>query len=135
VQVSFELVPVVVGISDFALNGPEQVGCISLRYQIAQKPHAVTERPHARPNLRFRDLIDLILLETLIGDDVARVREAAESIFAGRGTHAWPPELIIPDAWGEPYARAADEIDAALPATVEGAADGVRALIARIAAA
>lgn len=130
-----ELVPVAVGIADFGLDGPEQVACLSLRYQVAQKLHAVTERPPDRPNLRFWDLIDLILLEDLIDDDVVRVREAAESIFAGRGTHDWPPELIIPDAWREPYARAANEIDAALPATVEAAADQVRALTARIAAA
>jgi hypothetical protein len=129
-----ELVPVAVGISDFGLDGPEQVACLSLRYQIAQKLHAVSERPPDRMNLRFWDLIDLILLEELLGDDLVEVRDAAASSFLARGTHAWPPELVIPEEWHEPYARAAAETDAALPATVEEAADRVRALIARIAA-
>jgi hypothetical protein len=130
-----EVVLVAVGISDFGLEGPEQVACLSLRYQVAQKLHAVTEQPPDRPNLRFWDLIDLMLLEGLIGENVGHVREAAENIFAGRGTHDWPPALVVPQAWRAPYARAAEETDAVIPATVEEAADRVRALIGRIAAA
>src|SRR5262249_2765544 len=114
------------------LDGPDKVACLSLRYQIAQKLHAVTERPPDRPNLRFWDLIDLILLRDIAGD-FDRVREAAEQIFAGRDTHEWPPRLVVPDAWGEPYARSAAEIDGELPATIEGAADLIRAFIAEIA--
>jgi len=45
---------------------------------------------------------------------------------------AWPPELVVPDSWAAPYAAAIEEIDRAFPATVEGAADEVRALIAEI---
>jgi hypothetical protein len=127
-----ELVPVAVGISDFGLDGPEQVACLSLRYQVAQKLHAVTEQPPDRQNLRFWDLIDLMLLEQLLGDDLTRVREAAAAIFAARGTHSWPPELVVPEPWREPYARSASEVDAELPADVDQAAERVRALIARI---
>ena len=94
-----ELVPVAVGISDFGLDSPERVACLSLRFQVAQKLHAVTEQPPDRPNLRFWDLIDLILLEALLDDDPTRVRDAAVSIFETRNTHGWPPELIVPDAW------------------------------------
>ena len=111
-----ELVPVAVGIGDFGLDGPEEVACLSLRFQVAQKLHAVTEQPPGRENLRFWDLIDLMLLEELLGDDLARVREAAEVIFVARGTHEWPPELVVPESWREPYARAASEMDAELPA-------------------
>jgi hypothetical protein len=103
-----ELVPVAVGISDFGLDGPERVACLSLRYQVAQKLHAVTKQPPDRPNLRFWDLIDLILLEALLDDDLTQMREAAISIFAARGTHAWPPELIVPDAWRAPRRRRRD---------------------------
>jgi hypothetical protein len=53
-----ELVPVAVGIGDFGLDGPEEVACLSLRFQVAQKLHAVTEQPPNRENLRFWDLID-----------------------------------------------------------------------------
>jgi hypothetical protein len=78
-----ELVPVAVGISDFGLDGPERVACLSLRHQIAQKLHAVTEQPPDRPNLRFWDLIDLILLGALLDDDLTPVRDAATSNLRG----------------------------------------------------
>ena len=130
-----EIVPVAVGISDFGLDGPEEVACLSLRYQIAQKLHAVTEQPPDRENLRFWDLIDLMLLEELLGNDLADVREAAEATFAARGTHKWPPELIVPDSWREPYARAASEIDNDVMTDVDDAAERVRRLIGRIASA
>jgi hypothetical protein len=130
-----ELVPVAVGISDFGLDGPERVACLSLRYQVAQKLHAVTEQPPDRPNLRFWDLIDLVLLEALLDDDLTPVREAATSIFRARGTHTWPPELIAPDAWREPYAASAAEIEAGVPASLDEAAVQVRGLIDAIASA
>jgi hypothetical protein len=102
---------------------------------VAQKLHAVTEQPSGRPNLRFWDLIDLILLEDLLDEDLTPVREAAISIFAARGTHAWPPELIVPAAWRAPYAASAVEIEAGLPADVDEAAARVRAIIAGVAGA
>ena len=105
---------------------------LSLRYQVAQKLHAVTEQPANRPNLRFWDLIDLILLETLLEDDLAPVRDAAMSIFTARGTHAWPPELVVPDAWREPYSASAAEIGTDLPVDVDEAAARVRRLIRAI---
>ena len=43
-----------------------------------------------------------------------------KTIFAGRGTHDWPPELVVPDVWSEPYARAAEEIDDGAPADSRG---------------
>jgi hypothetical protein len=55
--------------------------------------------------------------------------------FDARDTHAWPPQLMVPDSWAEPYAAAIEEIDRALPATVEAAADEARAFIAEIDAA
>jgi hypothetical protein len=127
-----ELVPVAVGIGDFGLDGPKEVACLSLRFQVAQKLHAVTEQPPGRENLRFWDLIDLMLLEELLRSDLAEVREAAEAVFVARGTHEWPPELVAPESWREPYARTATEVDADLPPDVDQAAERVRALFARI---
>jgi hypothetical protein len=128
-----ELVPVAVGIEDFGLESPELVACLSLRYQVAQKLHAVTEQPPDRPNLRFWDLIDLILLAALLDDDLTPLRDAAIAIFETRGTHAWPPDLTIPEAWRAPYAAGVAELDAGLPAQVDDAAARVRALITAIA--
>jgi hypothetical protein len=72
------------------------------------------------------------LLEELLGDDLAEVREAAEAVFIASGKHEWPPELVDPESWREPYARTATETDADLPPAVDRAAEWVRALVARI---
>lgn len=127
-----ELVATAISIADFKLDGPERVACLSLRYQTAQKIHAVTEKPQDRQNLRHWDLIDLILLRDLLGKDLIATREACIETFETRNTHAWPPELEVPGAWHEPYAASAAEIDIGLPTDVEGAAEEVRAFIASI---
>lgn len=127
-----ELVPVAISLADFKLNSPSVVACLSLRYQIAQKLHAVTERPDDRENLRFWDLIDLVFLREILSGDLVSVREACVQTFATRNAHAWPPELDVPDSWRDPYAAAIEEIDRALPATVEAAAQAARDFIAEI---
>jgi hypothetical protein len=127
-----EMVPVAIGIADFRLNAPSRVACLSLRYQVAQKLHAVTERPPDRENLRFWDLIDLILLRELLAGDLGAVREACVQTFRVRDTHDWPPALVVPDSWAVPYAATTEELDAVLPATVEAAAEEVRAFIVEI---
>lgn len=130
-----ELVPVAIGIEDFKLPGPNKVACLSLRYQVAQKIHAVTEQPEDRQNLRFWDLVDLILLRDLLGNSLEPTHLACEEIFAKRDTHRWPPELVVPDDWADPYAEVAAEIAADLPTDVDTAAAEVRAFIAVIDAA
>lgn len=127
-----ELVPVAIGIADFKLDGPENVACLSLRYQVAQKIHAVTEQPEGRANHRYWDLIDLQIQRELLGNDLARVREACVETFAGRGLHSWPPELVVPEDWREPYATVAVELQADLPVDVDAAANEVRDFIAAI---
>ena len=52
-------------LTQLGLDGPTEVTCQSLRYQMATKLHAVTERFDDRENDRFRDLIDLLLLAIL----------------------------------------------------------------------
>jgi hypothetical protein len=127
-----ELVAVAISIKDFKIDGPRRVACLSLRYQVAQKLHAVTERPQDRENQRFWDLIDLILLRGLI-EDLQRVDDACREIFANRGTHPRPPPLHVPESWAEPFARPAAELE--FPITdVYAAAEEVRELIASIAA-
>jgi len=117
-------------VDEFAITGPETIPCLSLRYQIAQKIHAVTERFPDGDNERFRDLIDLIICRDLI-ERMDEVKEACSDTFAARERHAWPPELIVPDIWIEPYTAMAEEMD--FPITdVEEAAVEVRELIAAI---
>ncbi len=72
-----------VSLKPVGLHGPELVPVLAGRWQIAQKLHAVTERlADGRENARFRDLIELQLLETL-GFDLPDVRDACEQVFAG----------------------------------------------------
>ena len=127
-----EIVPALT-MSEFGLTGPAEVTCLSLRYQIAQKIHACTERFEGRENERVHDLIDLLLIEKLIEDD-ARVKEACVEIFDLRATHEWPPTLTVEPSWREVYLGLVAEIDFPI-ADVEGAASGVQGLIDRIDAA
>lgn len=128
-----ELVPVALGIADFKVGGPSRVACLSLRYQVAQKLHAVTEQPDDRENHRFWDLMDLILLRALI-EDPGPLREACVEIFTARGTHDWPPRLLIPDSWAAPFTRLAQDHQFRIR-DVHAAAAEVRELIASIDAA
>ena len=116
------------------LDGPELVLVLAERWQIAQKLHAVTEQfADGRENPRFRDLIDLQLLDAL-GPDPAAVRDACERVFAVRAQQLWPPTLVVPPSWAAGYAALAAELDFDI-ADVEPAADVVRAFIDRITSA
>jgi hypothetical protein len=97
-------------IDEFGIEGPRMIRCLSLRYQVAQKLHAVTQRFEKGENDRFRDLIDLIICRDLILD-LDDVREACLDTFDARALHAWPPELKVPDGWAEPYSALAREMD------------------------
>jgi hypothetical protein len=121
-------------LSELGLAGPATVACLSARFQIAQKIHAVTAPGRgARPNERYRDLADLWLLREL-GPDLQSVREACEAVFAHRAEQPWPPEVHVPPHWAEPFARLAEEID--LPTRDVGeAAAALRAFIAEMAGA
>ena len=120
-------------IDEFGIDGPQMIRCLSLRYQIAQKLHAVTQRFEEGENDRFRDLIDLIICRDLVTDLVG-VREACVDTFDARGLHAWPPTLEVPGGWAEPYAAMAEDMN--FPVTEVGdAAAQVREFIGTIDAA
>jgi len=94
------------------------------RWQIAQKLHAVTEQfPDGRENPRFRDLIDLQLLEALEPDPAA-VRDACERVFVARAQHAWLPTVTLHPSWTQAYQAMAEELNFA----VTDVSDAVRAV-------
>ena len=98
-------------LSTFGLVGPADIVCLSVRYQIAQKFHAMTAMPeNGRENVRFRDAIDLLLLRELV-DDLVLLREACEVTFLARAQHTWPPEIVFPDSWHAPFATMAAELN------------------------
>ncbi|HWK25791.1 MAG TPA: nucleotidyl transferase AbiEii/AbiGii toxin family protein [Solirubrobacter sp.] len=114
-----------------SLSGPDDVACVAVRYQIAQKLHACTEVfTEPPPNDRFRDLSDLLMLEALI-DDLASVRSACVEIFELRGKHSWPPTVTVFEGWPEQYAALAAELDFE-PSEVHAAASNVQGLIEAI---
>lgn len=112
-----------IDIAEFGLDGPKVVQCLSTRFQVAQKIHAVTELFEDRENERFRDLIDLLLLREIV-EDLSSLRDACRK-------HGWPPQLSVPDSWAEPYRALAGEMQFPV-ADIDDAADVVWAFIAAI---
>lgn len=114
---------------------PDVADCVSLRYQVAQKLHACTEVfDEGRENDRFRDVMDILLVEDLLYDiGLTDVREACIDIFAIRQKHAWPPAVTVYDSWRAPFAALARQNGFA-PEDIDDAAAALTALIAAIAA-
>lgn len=112
---------------------PGAANCISLRYQVAQKVHACTEVfDEGRENDRFRDVMDMLLVEDLLYDvGLARVREACVDIFTVRDKHIWPPTVTVYDSWRVPFAALARE-NGFTPEDIDEAAAALTALIAAI---
>lgn len=133
-EAEVELVPAIALDDAVGITGPAELPCLPLRLHVAQKLHGMTLPPRpGKRNERFRDLVDLLLLEELVTDH-AGVREACEQVFRSRGTHAWPPPLEAPPHWAEPFARLAQELE--LPvADIDEAMARVRAFVGRIRAA
>lgn len=110
--------------------GLTAVPCLSIEDQIAQKIHAVTD-PYEN-NDRFRDLLDLILLDGLCtaGDEI--VLDACIRVFEVRARHHWPPTIVVRDGWADGYAQLAAE-SSFEPERIDEAALMVQRMIDRIA--
>lgn len=101
-SIDVELVPVTL-LAEFGLRSPDSIPCLPLAFQAAQKIHALTE-PHTqeRPNNRFRDLVDLLLLRPDI-PELHGLRTACHAVFSFRGTHPWPPFVEAHEHWIAPF--------------------------------
>lgn len=158
-RIQFELSPDEAGIGQeseaieppplggFGLPDPDALVGIALRFQIAQKLHAVSD-PHDPPtsvNDRARDVVDLLLLRDLAaatGNPTnAKIAEAAKAVFAGRAAEAvqlrrvprpWPPVIVAYPHWAADYARAATS--AAVTLSMEGAVAQVNTWIGELSA-
>lgn len=94
----------------FGLDGPRELPCLRLTKQIAQKLHAVTEQPDSgRPNDRFRDLLDIIVLGSL-APPTPELREVCEETFRIRAKQEWPPDIMALPHWIEPMEQRAQEM-------------------------
>ena len=126
-----ELVPAIALTEAFGVTGPTVLPCLPLRLHIAQKIHGMTLPPRpGKRNERFRDLIDLLLMQQLV-TDYRGLREACETVFHSRATHAWPPTLAVPSHWVAPFARLAQELELEIK-DAESAMEHVRAFVSRI---
>jgi hypothetical protein len=134
-------------LAGFGLPDPDALVGIAMRFQIAQKLHAVSD-PHEPPgsvNDRARDVVDLLLLRDLIATTgsptLPEIKAAAVAVFDGRAAEAeqlgrtprhWPPTLTTHAHWAGDYARAAASGAIALP--LADAVSEIDAWIAEIAA-
>lgn len=117
-------------LNTIGLDGPDVIPVLAVRWQIAQKLHAVTEPP-IRPggeNPRYWDLVDLQLLQALTGENLTPVKEACQRIFAARGQQPWPPRITTYPDWSDRYATMANSLD--MPITeLDDAVDAIHAFI------
>ena len=119
-------------LSVFGLPIVERIALLPLPYQIAQKIHACTEPKDGRDNDRFRDLVDLILLDDLIVDgDLGLVLDACREVFSLRNTHQWPPSVTIYLLWPDQYRTLTEGMGFPVTDVYEAAA-AVEAKISRI---
>lgn len=120
----------------FGVTGPTLLPCLPLRFHVAQKLHGMTLPPRpGKQNERFRDLVDLLLMEALVTHDYAAFREACELVFRSRNTHPWPPNLeAMPPHWAAPFTRLAEELELR-ETDVDTALIRVRSFVERILAA
>lgn len=92
-----------VSLAPVGLEAPAKVPCLSLRYQIAEKFHACTDPlDPERVNDRAGDLMDLILIEDLVGPsglDLPSIRSACVEVFRHRDRHPWPPLVVVQPTW------------------------------------
>ena len=141
-RVQFEVSPDEAGIGDsaeyieptplsaFGLPDPDALVGIAMRFQIAQKLHAVSDLhdPPVSINDRPRDLIDLLLLRDLTHESgsptPAELRRAAVAVFDARAAEArqlgysgrnWSPVIVAYDHWADDYRRAAASANIDLP--------------------
>lgn len=123
-------------IARLGLEGPDRLPVVAIGYLIAQKLHACTDHSATEwKNDRFRDLIDIILVWELIGEnDAPGVKAACQEIFDLRNKHPWPPQIAVLEQWPDQYAAMADQMGFEIRDVHEAAAT-VEQIITLIAAA
>lgn len=100
--------PAIQGLRELGVPVTSPVRCISLSEQVAQKLHACTAPNTART--RARDVLDILLIETLGQLDYAAARLAALRVFRERSTHDFPPVFAFPPIWRPELAALAAEL-------------------------
>lgn len=132
-------------LSGFGLPDPDTLIGIAMRFQIAQKIHAVSD-PHEPPdsiNDRARDLVDLLLLRNLVAETgsptLAEIHAAGAALFQSRADEArqlglsartWPPTVVGHAHWGDDYKRSATS--ASIELSLDAAVAEINAWIGQV---
>jgi len=113
-------------LSSMGLDAADLVACLSREHQLAELIHAVTDPTE---NARYRNLIDIILIEDL-GFDLDALRSKVEELFVARNKQQWPPNFQLPGEWESPLRAILAELQ--MNTTPQHAAARLTGLIARI---
>jgi hypothetical protein len=132
-------------LSGFGLPDPDTLVGVAMRFQIAQKIHAVSD-PHEPPdsiNDRGRDVVDLLLLRDLAAQTgsptLTEIHAAGAALFQARAEEAqqlslpareWPPTVAGYAHWHHDYERAAASASIELP--LDAAVAEINAWIAQV---
>lgn len=104
----------------FGLPDPDALVGIAMRFQIAQKLHAVSD-PHDPPDVindRARDVVDLLLLRDLgaaAGSPTLPEVRAYEARQLGLPRRSWLPTVVGHAHWKDDFDRAASSGSIGLP--------------------
>lgn len=115
--------------SRLGLPEPGPVPVMPVRFQVAQKLHAVsTPGGH-----RAHDLVDLQLIAANERLDLAVLRATCERLFSYRQQQAWPPTITAGPGWADVYDSQSDGLN--VIDGVDAATNWANALIRDIASA
>jgi hypothetical protein len=122
--------PRVQGFAELGIPLVSPVRCLNLADQVAQKLHACTGPGSIG---RARDILDILLIDALGELNYREAGDAARRVFAERATHAFPPELTIPEEWNVELESLASDLGFHLKTReeIEGRFREVIALLAR----
>lgn len=108
--------PQVRGLVELGLPVVSPIRCLGLAEQVAQKLHACTGPGAAG---RARDVLDILLIDSLGQLDYAAAADAARHVFSERATHPFPPLFAMPPEWRPELEAMAHELGFALTASAE----------------
>lgn len=115
--------PAVTGLTEMGLPITTPVRCLNLNEQVAQKLHACTGPASAG---RARDILDILLIDSLGRLNYPQTRTAVERVFKERGTHQLPQTFEIPATWRLEL----DSLASSLHSPIQGADQIARKFIA-----
>ena len=96
---------------DFAEISPARLPVLALEQHIAEKVHAyVNVYSGGRRSSRVKDLVDLVMIESMFSVQAGRLAQAIAATFAARGKAALTELPPPPGDWRIPFRKLAGEV-------------------------